>query len=332
MELVLHIAFLHAMKVGPYAMVNVNALTANLISWLNNTCSKSFLVSSEVCAGIEEADADPQALICALQALIAEQRAGLQTQSAALLLRTGIFRADATQGGVGSFLDPGEYVVMSITISASCCTREAVGREMLPRPEQLDASPALRNCVDLLRGDGGELAMKSEVSFGVTFRLYLRALDQGGESVQDDMPEGWETILLVEDEEFVRNVTREVLEIAGYHVLEAQDAQTGMRLFQEHEGAVHLVLTDVVMPGINGHDLAHRLTELSPAIKIIYMSGYTDSELHRKAFKNPRTAFLQKPFTVASLTKKVREVLDFDDGAGVASPVNLRQASSCASD
>lgn len=121
---------------------------------------------------------------------------------------------------------------------------------------------------------------------------------------------GREKILLVEDEEFVRNVTREVLELSGYTVLEAIDAESGIRIFQEHAKSIDLLLTDVVMPGMNGRDLATRLFGISPALKAIFMSGYTENAITRQGFADPRLVYLQKPFTLDVLTRKVREVLD----------------------
>lgn len=121
---------------------------------------------------------------------------------------------------------------------------------------------------------------------------------------------GRETVLLVEDEEFVRNVTREVLELSGYTVLEAIDAENGINVFRQHADTIDLLLTDVVMPGMNGHDLALKLFETSPSLRVIFMSGYTENAITRQGFSDPRLVYLQKPFTLDVLTKKVREVLD----------------------
>jgi CheY-like chemotaxis protein len=121
---------------------------------------------------------------------------------------------------------------------------------------------------------------------------------------------GRETILLVEDEEFVRNVSREVLELSGYNVLEAIDAEMGIKIFREEADQIDLLLTDVVMPGMNGHDLALKLFETSPTLRVIFMSGYTENAITRQGLSDPRLVYLQKPFTLDVLTKKVREVLD----------------------
>ena len=117
------------------------------------------------------------------------------------------------------------------------------------------------------------------------------------------------TILLVEDEDFVRNVTREVLELSGYRVLEAIDAEGGIELYNEFGDEIDLLLTDLIMPGLNGRELASKLSAVSPTIKVIFMSGYTDNPVIRKDLSHLESNYLQKPFTLDGLIDKVREVL-----------------------
>ncbi|MDT8066820.1 MAG: response regulator [Terriglobia bacterium] len=118
------------------------------------------------------------------------------------------------------------------------------------------------------------------------------------------------TILLVEDEDFVRNVTREVLELHGYQVLEAIDADEGLELYGENIDIIDLLLTDVVMPGRNGREFANQLLALRPGLKVIFMSGYTDRAVVRESFSDPNLNYLQKPFTLDTLADKVRHVLE----------------------
>lgn len=129
-------------------------------------------------------------------------------------------------------------------------------------------------------------------------------------SSSSDFVSGSETILLVEDEEFVRNVTQEVLELSGYKVLVARDAQEAMTLADTHEGGIDLLLTDVVMPGMNGRQFAKRLRETEPTLKTIFMSGYTENLVLREDIERECSAFLQKPFTLELLSATVRDVLD----------------------
>jgi two-component system, cell cycle sensor histidine kinase and response regulator CckA len=119
-----------------------------------------------------------------------------------------------------------------------------------------------------------------------------------------------ETILLVEDESYVLDITREVLEMCGYTVRSAKDAREAIRIFDESEENIHLLVTDVVMPGMNGRELAQRLIERSPQLKAIFISGYTDNAVVRNGFRDANTVYLQKPFTLEALARKVREVID----------------------
>ncbi len=129
---------------------------------------------------------------------------------------------------------------------------------------------------------------------------------------QSEMTENgkcWETILLVEDDPAVREVMRRILSMYGYTVLSANNADEGIRLFEQHEDVISLLLTDVSMPGMDGHELAYRLAERHPGLKTIFISGY-NSAAFKAGSHDPNFAYLQKPFTLESLACKVREVID----------------------
>jgi two-component system cell cycle sensor histidine kinase/response regulator CckA len=130
------------------------------------------------------------------------------------------------------------------------------------------------------------------------------------------LPVGIETILLVEDEAGVRRLSLTVLETQGYVVLEAPSGDVALQVARSETGPIHLVVTDVVMPGMNGRELWDRLKVLRPDSRVLFMSGYTDDAIARHGVLEPGIAFLQKPFTPFSLAQKVREVLDAAPGAG----------------
>jgi two-component system, cell cycle sensor histidine kinase and response regulator CckA len=117
------------------------------------------------------------------------------------------------------------------------------------------------------------------------------------------------TILLVEDEAFVRDVACEVLSRAGYRVLKAGNAKEAVKIFREHAGEVHLLLTDVVLPDRNGRDLATELATLGDGVKSIFVSGYAENSITKRKLKQPGWFYLPKPFSVVSLLQKIREVL-----------------------
>jgi CheY-like chemotaxis protein len=122
---------------------------------------------------------------------------------------------------------------------------------------------------------------------------------------------GTETVLLVEDDEMVRDLARQVLETYGYRVLAAGGGREALKLCQSHRGDIHLLLTDVVMPDMSGRDLAERLREKCPRLKVLYMSGYTDDIIAHHGVLEPNMEFLEKPFTPEALARKVREVLGY---------------------
>jgi two-component system cell cycle sensor histidine kinase/response regulator CckA len=154
----------------------------------------------------------------------------------------------------------------------------------------------------------------SELGRGTTFKVYLPRVDDTVDEALPSAPpvtlRGSETILLVEDQEQVRVVAESILKRNGYRVLVAQGAGDALLLCERHPGAIDLLLTDVVMPQMSGAELAKRVAVTRPDTKVLCMSGYTDDSIVRHGVLESGMAFLQKPFTPESLTRKVRLVLD----------------------
>ena len=161
----------------------------------------------------------------------------------------------------------------------------------------------------------GFIWVYSELDHGTTFKIYLPRIDEPAQGAPARAavgapPRGAETVLVVEDGAAVRTVTRQILVRQGYAVLEAPDPETALRLAAGHQGPIHLLVTDVVMPKMNGRALADRLTALYGDVKVLFVSGYTDDAIVRHGVLEPGIMFLQKPFTPDALARKVREVLD----------------------
>lgn len=129
----------------------------------------------------------------------------------------------------------------------------------------------------------------------------------------DHLPGGTETLLLVEDEQQVRTILSEILETQGYNVLSAANGEEALKLAADQDRRIHLLFTDVVMPQISGRELAERLIKMRPQIKVLYMSGYTDDAIVRHGLQEELLNFIQKPFDLACVVRKVREVLDSDN-------------------
>ncbi len=155
---------------------------------------------------------------------------------------------------------------------------------------------------------GGTVELEATGLSRLRLTISLPSCDELSQA--DDMPRSsGETVLLVEDEDFVRGVTREVLEMVHYRVLEACNGEVALQVFQDNGSKVELLLTDVVMPGMNGRDLAERLKALAPDLKVLYMSGYTENAVLRHGLEKDCAAYLQKPFALEALITKVHEVL-----------------------
>jgi CheY-like chemotaxis protein len=170
----------------------------------------------------------------------------------------------------------------------------------------------------IVKQSGGYVWIYSEPGHGTTLKLYFpevssaAAFKTGEYKVipKGEQVRGSETILLVEDEEAVRRLTSRILEKRGYRVIPAQDGREAMEIGARESEQIDLVLTDIVMPGMNGRGLVERLAGIRPGIKSLYMSGYTDDDIVRRGFIEPSKVFLQKPFTSEALLQTVRKVLD----------------------
>jgi two-component system, cell cycle sensor histidine kinase and response regulator CckA len=169
----------------------------------------------------------------------------------------------------------------------------------------------------IVKQSGGTIWLYSEPGIGTTFKIYLPRAEGKVDWTPSLGPptmtiRGTETILLVEDEDQVRKVASGILQKAGYHVLEARSPGEALLVSEQHPVKIHLLLTDVVLPKMNGRQLAERIGALRPKMKIIFMSGYTDNVIIQHGVLDSGVSFLQKPFTPDSLSSKVRQVLDGD--------------------
>ena len=173
----------------------------------------------------------------------------------------------------------------------------------------------------IVKQSGGYIWVYSEVDRGTTFKVYLPRVEEALESDAGALKpaaepakelSGRETILLVEDEPDLRELTRNVLSARGYNVIEAMSAEGAERLAMDASGTgkIHLLLTDVIMPGVSGRELAKRVLARQPSVRVLYMSGYTYNVIAENGTLERGVAFLQKPFTPSALVEKVREVLD----------------------
>ncbi|PYQ23163.1 MAG: hybrid sensor histidine kinase/response regulator, partial [Acidobacteria bacterium] len=213
---------------------------------------------------------------------------------------------------------PGEYVRLAVSDTGVGMDKETQANIFEPffttKPRGQGTGLGLATVYGIVKQSGGFISVCSEPGRGATFECYL---PRAAEAVEAAAPEpsgsssaGNETILLAEDEDAVRSAVRQTLARHGYRVVEASGGPAALALAESHRDPIHLLLTDVVMPGMNGRELADRIAARRPQMKVLYMSGYTDDAIVRHGMLEPGLAYLQKPFRPDTLAAKVREVLD----------------------
>ncbi|WP_168219156.1 ATP-binding protein [Limnoglobus roseus] len=214
---------------------------------------------------------------------------------------------------------PGRYAVLSVTDTGTGMPPEVVSRAFEPffttKEVGKGTGLGLATVYGIVRQAGGYVRVRSKVGEGSTFEVLLpwtkdANADAAGKSGIRRSPLGQETVLVVEDETAVRALVRLVLKKFGYTVLEAADGLAAEKLAAAHKGPIHLVLSDVVMPGAGGRAAVEGILDKHPEAKVVFMSGYTDDAIMRQGVSASEVPFLQKPFTPNSLATKVREVLD----------------------
>ena len=216
------------------------------------------------------------------------------------------------------FANPsGPYIMLAV--SDTGCGIDAATRERIFEPffttKQAGKGTGLglATVYGIVKQSGGNVWVYSELGHGTTFKIYLPRVeefeDTGELSGPKTTPKGTETVLLVEDEDQVRLILRQILENQGYHVLSASHGEEALAISQG-PGDIQLMITDVVMPQMSGRELADRVVAARPSLKVLYMSGYTDDAIVRHGLLDEKLHFIQKPFDSATVARKVREVLD----------------------
>ena len=239
-----------------------------------------------------------------------------------LTIETSNVTLDEDYSRIHAPLLPGDYVMLAIGDTGAGMDGETQARIFEPfftTKGQKGTGLGLSTVYGIVKQSGGYIWVYSEVGRGTTFKIYLPRVASIGETAaaqpavsaeaQKAEP-GTETILLVEDEPNLRYLARQFLEKQGYKVIDAADGAVAMQIAVAHEGVIHLLLTDVIMPGMNGRELAQRISEIRPNVKVLYMSGYTENVVGHNGTLDAGVRLLQKPFSLRSLKSRVREVLD----------------------
>ncbi|MBA2731790.1 MAG: PAS domain S-box protein [Acidobacteria bacterium] len=239
-----------------------------------------------------------------------------------LTIQTENIVIDETYAARHMTVKPGRYVMLAVSDTGTGMDTTTQKRIFEPfyttKDQGKGTGLGLSTVYGIVKQSNGSIWVYSEVGLGTAFKIYL---PQFADEVTESAPralaieasQGTETVLLVEDDETVRELARETLEMSGYHVLTAANGDAALSCCEHYEGQIHLILTDVVMPQMSGRELAERLTVLYPETPVLYMSGYTDDAIVHHGILEEGVAFLEKPFTPNILTHKVRTVLDGRD-------------------
>ncbi|OGP94641.1 MAG: hypothetical protein A2157_11295 [Deltaproteobacteria bacterium RBG_16_47_11] len=236
-----------------------------------------------------------------------------------LTIETGNVELDSAYARNHVAVKPGSYVMLSVSDTGVGMTPEIRERVFEPffttKEKGKGTGLGLSTVYGIVKQSGGNIWVYSEPGKGTTFKIYLPRVDEppeevGQKGVKEGLPRGSETVLVVEDEEEVRKLAVQILRRQGYTVLEASQGNEASHICEQHKGPIHLMVMDVVMPGMNGRELAKSLEPHHPEMQVLYMSGYTDNAIVHHGILEKGLSFLQKPFTLEGLLRKVREVLD----------------------
>ena len=299
-------------------VINLNFILNDLEKMLRRVIGEHIEVKTLFADNLGLVKVDPGQMEQVLMNLVVNAKDSMP-QGGKLFLETANAELDeeCARPHVGLF--PGAYVVLSVTDTGIGITKEV--REHIFDPffttkgKGKGTGLGLSTVYGIVKQSGGEIYVYSEVDKGTTFKVYLPRVFEPLEELKkevpvDKIPQGNETVLVVEDDDSVRKLVLDILRMQGYKVLEAAEAEEALIICEKEKNPIHLILTDIVMPKMNGPQLIERLKQVRRDFKALYMSGYADGTVFHYRLLGKGVTIINKPFTVEKLTRKVREVLD----------------------
>ena len=298
--------------------LDLNALVGNLEKMLRRLIGEDIELVTKPAAALGAVRADPGQLEQAIVNLVVNARDAMP-KGGRLTIETADVELDRSYVTRHVPTQPGPYVLLAI--SDTGVGMDGATKARLFEPFFTTKEPGrgtglgLATVYGIVKQSGGYIWAYSELGHGTTFKIYLPRVPQTAETPESTTSpptpaRGSETLLVVEDQEEVRNLTKRVLEARGYTVLGAGNGFEALLIVDRHPTQIHLMITDVVMPGMNGRELAQRACARRSDLKVLYVSGYTGEAVLQHRLLEPGVAFLQKPFTPDVLARKTREVLD----------------------
>ncbi|HVH69713.1 MAG TPA: PAS domain S-box protein [Candidatus Dormibacteraeota bacterium] len=300
-------------------LLDLNSIVLNMDKMVRRLISDTIEMRTRIDKNLGAVKADPGQIEQVILNLIVNARDAMP-DGGKLWIETSNVELGSAIGHDRASSKPGPYVVLSVTDTGVGISADTLPHIFEPFYTTKESSRGtglgLSTVYGIVKQSGGHISVHSELGKGTTFNVYLPRVEDSipeprkVEEAELAKREGKETILLAEDEPAVRELARMVLSEQGYTVIEAQNAEDAVRLAGRHGSEIHLLLTDVAMPGMSGRDLANHLTALHPYLRVLYMSGYTYNVIAENGTLEEGLSFLQKPFTPKALAQRVRETLD----------------------
>ncbi len=298
--------------------LDLNASVRNLDRMMRRLIGEDMDVVTSLDSALGRISADPDQIEQIILNLAINARDAMP-EGGRLTIETANVELDEHSGHTHLGSAPGPHVLLGVSDTGHGMDEETQSHLFEPffttKAQGKGTGLGLATVYGIVKQSGGYIRVESEPEHGTTFKIYFPRIEGVAEplvtatsSVQAST--GTETVLVVEDDDGLRALARKVLARYGYAVLDAPNGDEALRVSQQHQGAIDLLLTDVVMPGMTGPTLADRLAQLRPTIKVLYTSGYTDKTIVDRAVLAAGAAFLQKPYIPAVLARKVRDVLD----------------------
>ncbi|MGM0760985.1 MAG: response regulator [Thermodesulfobacteriota bacterium] len=300
-------------------VLDLNEVLPDISKMIRRIIGEDIELETVLAPDLGRVEADPGQLEQVILNLAINARDAMPT-GGKLIIETANAELDQSYSqSHGRLVSPGPYVLLAISDTGSGMSSEIQAQVFEPffttKEKGKGTGLGLSTVYGIVKQSSGYIWVYSEFGAGTTFKIYLPRVAKHpsqGQKVQEEEEDhsGTETILVVEDDQEVRNITSHSLDLYGYRVLTAADGDQALYKLHEERSQIHLVLTDVVMPQMGGKEMVQELKKIQPQVKILYMSGYTSNSIVHHGVLDQGVAFLQKPFTPNTLASKVREVLD----------------------
>jgi CheY-like chemotaxis protein len=293
---------------------------------LSRVIGEDIELKTVLCDKVTPIRADPGQLEQVIMNLAVNARDAMP-QGGRLAIETHAAEFDADFVARQPLAKPGRYVLLAVSDTGAGMDAETQAHAFEPffttKEQGKGTGLGLSTVYGIVKQSEGYVWLYSEVGVGTTFKIYLPRVEADavplGRRETAPLARGMETLLLVEDEASLRDLLCEALQEAGYTLLVARDGDQAARIAEEYAGVIHLVVTDVIMPGLTGRALVERITATRPETRVLYMSGYAHAAIETHGVLSPGAAFLSKPFTPDRLLRTVRDLLDAP-GRAVARP------------